>query len=165
MGTVQGFGTRFYGWRHQADGTAFATKWIAGFFLPVFPLSRFHLRVLTDFTAKEPVFVVPNEGFFAGSPIGRQVDHYELLERTPLVPGEIARTLILAYVLGPVLMAWPFGLFPLLGAILDSRPGWKESNAALYALVPLMMLTLGNAIAVPLIALRRTRGFRGGLFR
>ena len=28
MSTLNGFGTLFYGWRHQADGTATATRWL-----------------------------------------------------------------------------------------------------------------------------------------
>ena len=164
MGTVQGVGTRFYGWRHGDDGTAHATLWFAAFFLPLVPLKRFHLRVLTDFAKKEPFLVVPRTGFFAGSPTGLQVDHYELLERTPLRAAEIVRTLALTYVMGPVLMAWPVALFFLMDAVLDGRPEWRQSTAVLYAVVALVMIVFGNAIAVPLIALRRTRGFRGGLF-
>jgi hypothetical protein len=125
MSTVQGVGTRFYGWKHHSDGTAHATQWFTLFYLPVVPLRRYGLRVLTDFAQKEPFMVVPSSGFFAGYPIGLQVDRFQLIERNPLAKGA----------------TWP-----------------------LYLAAVLFAVTLGNAIAVPLIALRRTRGYHGRLF-
>ena len=164
MSTIQGIGTRFYGWTHHDDGTAHATQWFALFFLPVIPLRRYHLRVLTDFKAKEPFLAVPKYGFFAGYPTGIQVDHYDLLERTPLVGREIARTLLLTYVVGPILMVWPISLFLALSSLVKHNPEWKDAAWLIYVFVALIAMSFGNAIAVPLIALRKTRGFRGGLF-
>lgn len=164
MSTFQGIGTRFYGWNHQEGGTSHATQWFSLFFLPILPLKRYHLRVLTDFTRKEPFFVVPTEGFFAGSPTGMQVDEYQFIEQTPLVFSEVLRTVVTTYVFGPLLMAWPISLFFFLKWATDNYPSAKYSMWWFVVFVVLIAGSFGNAIAVPLIALRRTRGFRGGLF-
>jgi hypothetical protein len=77
MGTFNGIGTMYHTWRHQVDGTAFAIKWFVLFCLPIVPLPRHHLRIVTDFSQKEPFLTAEKKGFFAGLPV--QSTNYQQL--------------------------------------------------------------------------------------
>ena len=72
FGNIQGFGFLPYGWRHAADGTATATKWLVALWLPLIPLRRERVRVLTDFRTElaQPAVVQP-------IPMGRMAVQYD----------------------------------------------------------------------------------------
>ena len=161
MSTFNGTGTMYYGWRHHPDGTAAATKWFVLFWLPVIPLSPHSMRVLTDFSQKEPFLKTEDRGFFAGTPVQRT--EYQLLGTGRILAPEVLSTYFWTYVLGALLVFWPLWLALAGGAFLDKNPSFRQSTAVLVIAVLLSVLILVNPIAVVLIALRRARGFRGRL--
>ena len=61
-------------------------------------------------------------------------------------------------------MAWPISFLVGLGWLWRRHPEWNAESWPFYLFAVLFAAAFGNVIAVPLIALRRTRGFRGGLF-
>src|SRR5687768_5231220 len=48
MSTINGIGTTRYDWNHFPDGTAEATLWFVFAFLPVLPIKRQRLRVVSE---------------------------------------------------------------------------------------------------------------------
>jgi hypothetical protein len=141
----------YYGWRHAPDGTSEATEWITLCFLPLVPLRRHRLRVLTDF-ASEPRWT------------DTQVNRFEILERSPLRFGESLRTYAKAYVLLPVVLLAPTSLYYLLVLLVRTRPEWREEAWPLYVAVGLGAAHLGYIFVVVLATIKRARGFRGGIF-
>jgi hypothetical protein len=162
MRTLNGIGTMLYGWRHQTDGTAFATKWFVLGYVPLIPLRRYHLRVVTDLRKKESFIQTETEGFLAGTPV--QKTHYEIHRDLALSPRDILRTLGRTYLLGPVLMLWPALLMALFSRFMDRNPQWRDYDWPLFAVLGLVVILFANILTVALIALRRARGFQGGLF-
>jgi hypothetical protein len=81
-----------------------------------------------------------------------------------MTAGTGASTRAWTYLLGPCLMGWPLTLYLAFGRIMDGYPRWRDANWPLYVAVGLGVLLMANAITVPLIALRRARGFKGGWF-
>ena len=152
----------YYGWRHLRDGTAIATKWFVVLWLPVLPLKRQHLRVLTDFKKKEPFVRTAERGFFAGVP--EQVTQFELLSVDRVKVSEVVSTYSWTYIIGAFLVAWPALLFWGFTRVLDAHPSWREADATMYVGLLLALLLIVNPITVALIALRRARGFQGALF-
>lgn len=155
MRSINGFGTVYYGWRHAADGTATATRWIALSWLPIFPLGRDHLRLLT--APRQPS---PLTGSLGGLLVG-QVIPYDLLARTPWRTEEVLRTLAAAYLGLPLLLAGPLALLAALGKALQAagvavRPG----APAFTALAVGVGLTLLHALYQILRVIRRARGWQ-----
>ncbi len=99
MGTINGFGTTYYGWQHREEGKAEAAKWFVVLFLPVFPIKRHLLRILRDpdseptVSAKEFVQVI--------SPHKEIRDYFHVLEELPLDKQSVLKTLFKAYLLLP----------------------------------------------------------------
>jgi hypothetical protein len=162
MSTFNGSGTMYYGWRHLPDGTAVASKWFAIVWLPVLPLKRHHLRVLTDFQTKEPFVRTADRGLLAGVP--EEVTQYELLSVGPVKLSEVVSTYSWTYIIGAVLVAWPALLFWAFIRVLDVHPSWREADATMYGGLLLGLLLIVNPITVALIAVRRARGFQGAVF-
>ncbi len=155
MRSINGFGTVYYGWRHAADGTATATRWVALSWLPVWPLGRDHLRVLTDFRQPPPL-----TRSWGGLAVG-QVTEYFLLARTPLVASEVLRTLAAAYLGLPLLVVGPLALLVILGKVLPHlgipvRPG----TPALTGLTLGVGLTILHALYQVLRVIRRAKGWQ-----
>lgn len=154
MSTINGFGTLYYGWRHRDDGTATATRWVALCWLPVLPLGRHHLRVLTDFNRPDV------SSGLGGLTLSLQ-DRYERLDTLRLSPREVALTYVKAYVGLPAVLVLPVVLMSLLLAGLgklglDVQPG-----------SPLFLVYLAGAMASlvhffyqVMRAIRRARGWR-----
>jgi hypothetical protein len=163
MRTFNGIGTMLYGWRHEPDGTAFATKWFVLGYVPVIPLKRYHLRVLTDLRQRERFVEVEKQGFFGGTPV--QKTQYEIHRELTLSPRDILRTLGRTFLLGPVLMLWPAFLMALFFRLMDRNPQWREHDWPMFAALALSVILIANILTVALIALRRARGFQGGLFQ
>jgi hypothetical protein len=104
FGTFQGFGTLYYGWRHRADRTATATKWVVAFWLPLLPLRRQRIRVLTDFSRDlgQPVLIQ-----YMTQRVATQENYFQIVEELPLSFMEIAVTLAKTYLVLPLLLACP----------------------------------------------------------
>jgi hypothetical protein len=162
MSTFNGFGTLFYGWQHKKDGTSVTTKWVVFFYIPVFPISRHHVKVLTNFN-NEKFLTTSEHGFLAGTPA--QITRYDMIENTPLNFREIANTYVKTFILGPILLLWPGLIFFGLTWLLKRNPEWKSHTWVVYVSVGVTVIMLANIIAVTMIALRRARGFQGGLFQ
>ena len=153
MSTVNGFGTRYYGWGHCQDGTSTATKWITAFYVPVVPLERHSLKVVTDFD-NDPVHVEPIAGGAFGISAS-QLDHYAILGKTQLIAFEILVTYVKAYVLLPILMVLPLALVILFSKTFGTFP---DSPAAKLIAATASVLTLFSALGWPVWAIRRSRG-------
>lgn len=164
MSTTNGVGTMYYGWRHPADATATATLWFVLFWLPLVPLQRHRLKVLTDL--RKVKHLTPFEALtaFLGAAEAVEVTRYQIVEMGRVAVMEAAATYLWTYAMGPILMGWPAALFWAGGLVLDRNPAWRQSDAMVYVAVAATMLVFANPIAVVLIALRRARGFNGGLF-
>ena len=161
MSTFNGFGTMYYGWRHNADGTAFATKWLVGMWVPLIPLARHQICILTDLGRPEPFLQVEQEGFLKGLPV--QYTHYRLLASASPVLREVLATYAWTYALGPILMGWPIVAMRGFGELIDEHPHWRDSTATLIVLVLLGVLVVANPIFVALHAIRRARGERSAV--
>lgn len=153
MSSINGFGTLYYGWRHFQDGTSTATKWLALFYIPVIPLQRHTLKVLTDFT-HEGVQVKPIAGGLLGVSAS-QMNHYLIVKKTPLVLREAFITYLKTYVVLPILMFWPFCLAVLLGSAFAPLP---DSFLLMAFSAVCTVSTLISALAWPIWAIRQSRG-------
>lgn len=162
MFTIAGFGTMYYGWQHYKDGVSTATKWLVVSWIPLIPLSRYCLKVHTDFKDRRFLAHVGPSPFF---PFAISfVDEYQVLERIPLCVREIIRTYFRTFVLGPPLVLWPWLLIWGFYYLIQQNPSWKSCVWPFYVIVGLVAVMFGNTIAVAQVAIRRARGFHGGLF-
>jgi hypothetical protein len=147
MSTLNGTGTKYYGWQpiRRGDPGAWATKWFVLFYVPVLPLARVRMRVLTDRA---------NEGFFGGA-----VDHYEVLERSSLAWDEVLRTW-LSFLSGLAIVVLPFLAFLWISGYQNAQRELGKPHNALLGIVgaACLLFSLIAAIAVPMTALRRSRG-------
>lgn len=152
VSTVNGFGTGLRGWNHQDDGTAFATSWVLFSYLPILPLRRYHVRVLTDFQ-NEPFVPAPADGGRFSLGISWR-EPIEVLGRLPLSWREIGLTVLRAYVLVPLLCAWPLLVgVPILGLVSAGR---RAPTSWVNAIV---LVSIANVLVVLLAAARRMRGY------
>ena len=147
MSTINGTGTKYYSWQpvRAADRTGYATKWFTLFYVPVLPLRRQKLKVLTDRA---------NEGFFDGA-----VDEYQVLQETPIVWGEVLATWW-AFWRGLLAVVVPFLVFLAVSQYQSAqRAQGRPHNAVLGTVAAAcLVFSLGAAIVIPLRALRRSRG-------
>jgi hypothetical protein len=147
MSTLNGTGTKYYGWQslRKSDRSAWATKWFVVLYVPVLPLARHRLRVLTDRA---------REGFFGGA-----VNHYEMLEQSSLDWGEVLRTW-LRFFTGLAIVVLPFLVGLWIGGYQNAqRELGKPHNTALGLFsAACLLFSLTAAIVVPMRALRRSRG-------
>lgn len=154
MNSVNGFGATYYGWRHLADGTATATKWLTVSWLPIFPLHRQRLRVLTDFQNAQ----LRAEG---GGLLVTQIDRYEFLEKLPLSVKEVAITVSKTYLGFPALLVLPMlvlaGLMVGLHHLgVTTSPGSPIFVAFLVATFLVLIHFLWRAV----LAIRLARGWQ-----
>ncbi len=150
MSSINGFGTLYYGWRHAADGTSTATKWIAVSWVPVIPCYRERLRVLTDYNKNN----IQSE---LGGLIVSQIDTYEKLEKLPLSAKEVGITLIKTYLGLP--LAWIAPIFlGLLVAVLAKRLGISDNPIGF--MLAGSGLGLLNFLIQSVRAIRKARGWQ-----
>lgn len=159
MSTLNGFGTLYYGWRHAADGTATATKWFALSWVPVIPLQRQRLRVLTEFTG-----AARNIKSELGGLIVSQVDRYQILEQLPLSFKEVVVTFIKTYMGLPALLLGPaFVLVLLMKALqyvgFDVKPGSNAFNIFAGGFFLVLIHFFWQAVR----AIRKARGWQPNL--
>ncbi|GGW58638.1 hypothetical protein GCM10010503_39660 [Streptomyces lucensis JCM 4490] len=95
MSTWNGFGTTYRGFSYpNRDGSHHATQWAVLLFLPVIPLRRHRL------TVGDSSYTQYGNG-------STSVTHYAVHEETPLVGGEILRTYLTWWVIGPLIVFGP----------------------------------------------------------
>lgn len=156
MSTLNGFGTLYYGWRHAQDGTATATKWFAISWVPLIPLYREHLRVLTDFNNDHKNVKAELGGLVVGT-----VDKYDVLERLPLSLQEVAITLAKTYIGLPLLLIGPAILLVMImktlkAAGIDVKPG----TTAFQIYIGGFLLALLNFLWQSVRSIRKARGWQ-----
>jgi hypothetical protein len=154
MSTLNGFGTLYYGWRHFKGGTATATKWFALSWIPVVPLYRQRLRVLTDF-----------ENDKSGSSLGgfavAQRDTYQVLERLPLSVKEIVVTLAKTYMGLPLILFGPMLLVSIIFKLLRQGGIVVEPGSPAFAVfLAGIALSFVNFLWQVVLAIRRARGWQ-----
>lgn len=164
MSTVNGWGTMFYGWRHAPDAPSTATRWFTAFYLPVLPLSRHRLTATTDFD-REHLAASPSDVALAMVGNASRTDTFAMDAKLPLNLPEVLMTYLKAYVALPLLMAWPWLLAVLARQMFGVHPEWEEKAWFMPAIIVFVGVALINAIVVPMWAIQRARGHRGGLFR
>ena len=147
MSTVNGIGTKYYGWQpvRRSDRSAWVTKWFVLFYVPVIPLARQRLRVLTDRA---------NEGFFGGA-----TDHYEILGQSALVWSEVLKTWF-NFVAGLAIVVVPFLVFLWISGHQNAQRALGRAHNSPLGIVSAVCLvfSLVAAVVVPMKALRRSRG-------
>jgi hypothetical protein len=154
MDSLNGFGALYYGWRHAADGTATATKWFCLSWLPVIPIGREKLRVLTDFRNEA---VKPELGGLVMS----QVNYYEILEKLPLSLKEILITLAKTYIGIPALLLGPAAVLVAVMMVLGKFGVKVSPGSAGFSMYILgMFLVLINFLFQVVRAIRRARGWQ-----
>lgn len=162
MSTINGFGTKFYGWRHFPDGTSTATRWVSFFYIPVVPLARMKLRVLTDFQSenffpkpaeapRDSILPLVKSGWFTLE------DHYQMVQKLSLSGGEIFKTYVRTFVLMPLAMLWPLSVLFAVGSFGQAHHIF-EDMWFIWAFLLLFLAAFANLLAVAIWAIRRSRG-------
>ncbi len=164
-GTIEGWGCRYLGWKHFDDGTAEATIWVTGFYLPLFPCEKHRLVVHSnpEDPMSESVVGIP-----LILPIFRFHDQFEPLVELPVSGHEVFHTYLYSYVLMPL---WLFGPGPLLylsiqycGRLIKAGGKW---SAILMLLNAVLIITWILAYVPGMLAhqLHKSRGARPKLDR
>lgn len=154
MSTYGGFGSLYYGWRHRPDGTSTATKWLAVFYIPVVPLRRDHVKVLTDFE-NDRIGVQSLAGGLLGTAL-TQTDYFQVLERLPLSFSEVGLTYAKTFLGLPLLMAFPYGVFLLVAKLIG--PDLFDSDIGKQVAMGISFVCLANFLWWPIWAIRKSRG-------
>lgn len=162
MSTINGCGTMYYGWDHDEEDST-ATKWFTLFYVPIIPLGRSRLKVLTDFE-KEKFLSSPSAFAAAVVGYGSRTDLYQINENLPIAWSSVAVTYIKAYLLLPFLVVWPILFLIAFRQVFGIHPEWNNSSWFAPVLIGFVGIALFNAIAVPMWAIQQARGYRGGLF-
>ena len=95
-----GIGTYYLNWEHCSDGTALATKWFAIFYLPVIPLRREQISVVSS--GNDTVTTIPL--LFTSYTLR---DEYRVMGRVPMDWSRVVWTYVFAYLWMPILLAAP----------------------------------------------------------
>jgi hypothetical protein len=144
VSTWNGIGTRYLGFGHrQADGSHHATRWVVLLDLPVIPLSRHRPRVGATLHTMHGT-------------ASRSVTGYEVLDEGTMVVREVLTTLLVYWIVGPLIALGPVALVLL--AIGDAQLGFVA-----WLLVLAGCLT--RVVAVPTVmgsACRRRLGLPKG---
>jgi hypothetical protein len=106
MSSFAGCGLIFYGWKHFPDGISEATEWVCLFLAPIWPVRRLRMRVLTDHDRQDFLHVDDRLPFTVALR-----DHYLILASLPLSLPAVTKTLAKAYVVLPVILLAPVGVF------------------------------------------------------
>ena len=100
MSTLNGVGTLYYDWQSNSDGTANATKWFVVFFLPVVPMRRERVRVLSTEIKRSGVLDTLLALTGNGSGFETRI---EVLGQVPNSAGRILKTYLWAYIGVPMI--------------------------------------------------------------
>lgn len=107
--SFNGIGTALRSWKHFADGTAEAILWVCFLYLPLFPVKKYRVRVLSQ-PDREPRFSLRQLIVGLLSPHSGVHDAYEMIAGCPLEASEILNTYLYTYLWMPLLLALPLGL-------------------------------------------------------
>ena len=162
MGTINGCGTMFYGWRGTTEKDTTATKWLTLLYLPVLPLARFRLMPTTAFE-REKFANSPKEVAAALVGYGSRTDTYKVSAKLTVSFAEVLTTYAKAYIALPILITWPWLIFLLLRSVFGVHPEWEERAWFMPAVLTFVAISLINAVVVPMWAIQSARGYRGSL--
>ena len=120
MGTLNGFGTFYYGNDDaRADGSFVTTRYLVAAMLPVIPLGteRVKLHGLDD-------------TLLAGRA------QYEVLEQLPMRWNQVGRTYLRAWLLVPLLLVWPFVLLMAFAGLLHLATSTETTSRVMSTVAP-----------------------------
>lgn len=143
----------YYGWSHSSDGTATATKWITAVWLPIVPLKRHRLRVLTDFDEN-------NIESSAGGLIISQVDTYRLLGTLSLSSREVIGTYLKTFVGLPLLWIGPILIASLVAGLLIQMRILPPNEPPVALLMTGSLLGFSLFMINAIRAIRKARGWQ-----
>ncbi len=154
MGSMNGFGTSYYGWNHTDDGTSTATLWFCLSWVPVFPLMRQRLKVLTDFNNEE----INSE---LGGLIVSQSNYYEILERLPTSYSEILITFLKTYIGIPLILFGPMVVLAIIMKFLKlSGVDVKPNTMIFNVFIGGIFLSIINFLWQCVRFIRKARGWQ-----
>jgi len=158
MSTLSGFGTMYFGWRHDEEsGLGEATQWVVALFMPVWPLARHELRLLADPDDEPAVSWAGLLSIGGAAALGDQV---EVVRELPVDSRSVVRTLLRAYVGLPLLLGVPLVAALGLVMLLD---GWLGDSAGAFEMTLIalpMLIYAGYFFAVIATLFHRSRGGR-----
>jgi len=157
MSTINGFGMLYYGWNHSQDGTATATKWFALSWVPIFPLYKEKLRVLSDFSRGQGE--IKSE---LGGLVVSQIDRYEILGRVPLSGKEVLVTYAKTYIGLPLLFFAPILIGCILFLVIPLKLGMevKPGDLIFNLFVASFFIAFINFLVQAVRCIRRARGWQ-----
>jgi len=154
----------FYGWRRAKTCDSTATKWLTLFYVPIFPLARYHLALATPVEG-EKFADSPQEVAAALVGYGSRTDMYRVRAKLPLSVSEMFSTYSKAFIAVPLLIAWPWLILYLMRHLTGTHPAWESQAWFTPAVVAFAGFALVNAVVVPMWAIQAARGLRSGIFR
>ncbi len=159
MSTINGFGTLYYGWQHFADGTSTATKWLALSWVPVVPLYKEKLRVLSNFESGKGELKSELGGLVVS-----QLDHYEVIEKLPISAKEVLLTFAKTYIGLPVLLFGPIFIGALLFLFIPLKLGVpvKPGDFIFLLFGASIFISMINFLFQCVRLIRRARGWQPG---
>ena len=107
--SFNGIGTFLRSWKHYPDGTSEATVWACLLYLPLFPLKKCRLRVLSG-PDSEPHISLTQLILGVLNPHDAIKDSYELIERCRIEPREVLNTYLYTYIRMPLILFVPLCL-------------------------------------------------------
>jgi hypothetical protein len=146
MSTINGFGTMRYDWLHREDGMSEATTWLVLAFLPIFPLRREKVVVVSEGLQPSRAVGVTAAALGAAAGMGMGsgfASRIAVLERTPMRWGGVLRTYSYGFVAVP-LLAFAVPLAIAAGGMkLIEVFGIKDTTAGDLAAISLLIFGIG----------------------
>ncbi len=151
MSSFYGIGTNYLGWKVGEDGVPTATEWFVVFYLPIVPIGRKRLYVVS---LEDSVGGIPGiNGTFTLS------GKYRILEDLPIKFSEVLWTYFFGYVLVPLILMVPLLVIVPYFQWYDSQDKLKvtlvQDLTAIMLIVIFPMVYVGVILAT---LLHRTRG-------
>lgn len=151
MSSLYGIGTNYLGWKVGQDDIPTATEWFVMFYLPIFPVARKRLYVVS---LEDHVGGIPGIGdtlTLAGE--------YRILEDLPIRISEVLWTYFFAYLLMPLVLLAPLLLIVPYFQWIEAQDKLKlhlgHYLAFLLVILIYAILYVGGILAA---LLHRTRG-------
>jgi hypothetical protein len=144
MSTINGFGTMRYDWLHREDGTSEATTWLVMAFLPIVPLRREKVVVVSEGVERTRAVDVAAAALGAAGGFGSGfASRIAVLERTPMRWGGVLRTYLYGFVAVPLLaFAVPLAIAAGGMKLIDVF-GFKDTTAGDLAAISLLVFGIG----------------------
>jgi hypothetical protein len=144
MSTINGFGTMRYDWIHREDGTSEATTWFVMAFLPILPLKRESVMVVSDGLAPASSVGLASSALGAVAGVSKGfASRVAVLERRPMRWGGVLRTYLAGFVAVP-LLAFGVPLAIVFGGLkLVEACGIKDTTIGDLAMISVLIFGVG----------------------